>query len=580
MSQPSGAKHSSDSKDKDPKDSEAQKVEKSTKAELPTWVRGRYSTRESFYRRNNWVLRSCYQRNGPLVRVRSAHSNVEAYEIPRRNIIEKIRNLPTPLAAYTTSDFSPDETIDPFYQANIDKYKPKLRNDQAANDDDNDDFIHCLVLNCISYFPSERPTPEPVSITCQQGIYPESKRKDCFLLPLTAEQKALIPSGLSEESQKVYHTLITVAEKRSTARITPVNLLVITDLAKDYDDLTAMVILKELHRLGLIVLKGFVANLDPAQKRACFGRGALDSLGLGFVPIARGTKAQTKDHPVDDYEFDCSFMAPEDTVFEDGYNLIESIYLEAQETSSTVSLLLISSLTDISNAATGELNQLMADYTRSVTLQGGYTVTEDNELVPNNDAANNNFDFPAAQRFHKFIHDARIPSIVYTKVAAFATPLFTNLFTGMEDTGHPIGAHLRRVEVTQDIAFYKKACLPPEQRFRPFMDRDWFLKSRTSWYDEDRGDQPFPEGDEIVPYLTKIVAYDALAAVGSAGCDVLDALGVLKQNSEDLEQESPHKIIGIQGVDDGVNGEKMANAIYSLLLGSLLACQQRLDVPR
>jgi hypothetical protein len=31
----------------------------------------------------------------------------------------------------------------------------------------------------------------------------------------------------------------------------PPEIVVITDLAKDYDDLSAMIVLKELHRIGL-----------------------------------------------------------------------------------------------------------------------------------------------------------------------------------------------------------------------------------------------------------------------------------------------------------------------------------------
>jgi hypothetical protein len=56
--------------------------------------------------------------------------------------------------------------------------------------------------------------------------------------------------------------------------------MVITDLAKDYNDLAAIVVLKELYRLGFVHLKAFIANLELSCKRAIYGRAALDSLGL------------------------------------------------------------------------------------------------------------------------------------------------------------------------------------------------------------------------------------------------------------------------------------------------------------
>lgn len=59
-----------------------------------------------------------------------------------------------------------------------------------------------------------------------------------------------IPHGLSDEEILVYRRLIRVKRDRE-ADTHPPEVVVITDLAKDYDDLSAMIVLKELHRLGL-----------------------------------------------------------------------------------------------------------------------------------------------------------------------------------------------------------------------------------------------------------------------------------------------------------------------------------------
>jgi hypothetical protein len=88
----------------------------------------------------------------------------------------------------------------------------------------------------------------------------------------------------------------------------PPGVVVISDLAKDYDDLAAMVELKELDRFEIVELEAYIANLEPADMRAIYGRAALDSLGLQHVPIGVGTKASTKKHEEYGYEFDSPFM--------------------------------------------------------------------------------------------------------------------------------------------------------------------------------------------------------------------------------------------------------------------------------
>jgi hypothetical protein len=56
--------------------------------------------------------------------------------------------------------------------------------------------------------------------------------------------------------------------------------VVITDLAKDYNDLAVIVVLKELYRLRFVHLKAFITNLEPSRKRAIYGQAALDFFGL------------------------------------------------------------------------------------------------------------------------------------------------------------------------------------------------------------------------------------------------------------------------------------------------------------
>jgi hypothetical protein len=61
-----------------------------------------------------------------------------------------------------------------------------------------------------------------------------------------------IPADLDPSEQNVYKTLLHVKAQRIRNNEPPPNVLVITDLAKDFDDLAAIVELAALHHLGLI----------------------------------------------------------------------------------------------------------------------------------------------------------------------------------------------------------------------------------------------------------------------------------------------------------------------------------------
>ncbi|KAH8591881.1 hypothetical protein B0O99DRAFT_718352 [Bisporella sp. PMI_857] len=195
----------------------------------------------------------------------------------------------------------------------------------------------------------------------------------------------------------------------------------------------------------------------------------------------------------------------------------------------------------------------------------------------------------AAENFHAWMKEHAIPSAAYTKVAAFATPLYTDLFVDLEKTGHPLGKHLRMVQVEQDLTFYIAACEKDlKKRFADYMDQEWFLKSKTSWFDNLDLDgplylppdhplyhapcAPFPELRAVIPYLNKVVIYDALAALGTAGADILDELQVLTDGDSQM-----HCIVGRAGPppDTGIHPTRMATALSALLKGSLLHSQSR-----
>jgi hypothetical protein len=411
----------------------------------------------------------------------------------------------------------------------------------------------------------------------EKAAFKEAEKDAAKPTPRQSSFISPVPTGLDADEGSIYHTLAEVHKHRKHSRESPPNIVIITDIAKDYDDLVAMVLLKELHRLGLVKLLGFVANLKPARKRAIYGRGALDALGLQDLPISIGTdgigpilvggEEVHVEHP---YEFTGSFYTELENhppALNKGSELLEDICTGAKNTGEKITFLLLSSLQDISEFSSAN-PALFKAVTKNVVLQGAYNV---DPLEPDFASANNKFHQPAAKSFHDLMASMPIQSAVYTKWAAYGTPLTAQLFTDLAATGHVLGQHLRTVQIAQDKEYYSGACTHGR-----FMSPERFLEKKTSWYDThtEADVKPNHETDEIVPYLTKVVVYDALAALGAAGQDLLTTLDI-KTASTEL-----HEVVGVLGPDNvpvpGIKGVNMAKALTTLLKGSLLASMQGL----
>jgi len=64
--------------------------------------------------------------------------------------------------------------------------------------------------------------------------------------------KSAIPAGLDAEQRKVWETLLQVKAQRGTSSKATPRVVLITDLAEDYDDLLNLIGLLLLDKLGLI----------------------------------------------------------------------------------------------------------------------------------------------------------------------------------------------------------------------------------------------------------------------------------------------------------------------------------------
>ena len=370
---------------------------------------------------------------------------------------------------------------------------------------------------------------------------------------------------------------------------------VICDLGKDYDDLAAIILLKELHRLGLIHLEGVITNMNPPRKRAILGRTILDLLDLQDVPIGVGTAGPPGCGEAYDYEFEASFMPEEeaftrtgDRFFEDGSKLLHQVFTRSIEEGRQVELLLISPLGDIVNFAELHPNIFRPAVGR-IHMQGRYSVSAKDVLIPGEDATNNFMDKIAARKFHKLIGEQKIPSVVYTKVAACAVPIPADIFKDLEASEHPIGSYIRNCHIKQNKAWYETAC-----SHKPFKNitQERFLLDRTNFYQQHPpgplrsimgtplpfDGTPLPIGDQILRYSVGII-YDALAAFDTCGQDAVQALGVLDTESM-AAQTSIYKVVGTTSPEydlpdiPNINPERMELLISTLLKGALNDCTE------
>ncbi|TAQ86902.1 hypothetical protein B7494_g4784 [Chlorociboria aeruginascens] len=348
--------------------------------------------------------------------------------------------------------------------------------------------------------------------------------------------------------------------------------VMITDLAKDYDDLLAMLVSKELHSLQLIILLGLIANLYPATERARFARGSLDSLGLNNIPVAIGTDGtpNPRKYPVYEYEFSNADFMPDDNtgIKSSGEKLLETLLRKAND--KQVTLLLISSLKDITLFLKKGHRDLFCSKVSNVCMQGAFYVAN-NTFVPDNRGANTKWDYQSAQYFYTFLQEENIPFVVYGKLAAYSVVFGIETFKAMAKTGHSIGKYIKAAQVGQDKRFYKSSFLNEPGA----MAIEAFLNAKTNWYDETRN-KPIPHYDEIEKYLTKGIAYDAFAAFHCAGRHVVDAFGLVDWDSVVGKGQSTqtHIAIGVEPMGDrlkksNIHPKPWGDVLRALFLGAL-----------
>ncbi len=263
------------------------------------------------------------------------------------------------------------------------------------------------------------------------------------------EDKFLNKCGYKPDTDKyqIYKALTQVL-KRNQAKWRR-RVVVITDVEQDYDDLLVMV-LAYLHGLGVVELVGFVANYRGAKQRASFLHTILHLMDVGDIPVAvdtEGVADTAKEWKPLYYELYNETFAKQlwnETPFEHTINLMNRLIVQTdRHDTPRLSMLCLSSLQDASEF----LNGLIADpkWERGrlgiLVSQGGYDVADNNidTVTAWNNATNNSFHMPAAEKYTTILTKECLSSDAWTKNVAGLAALDTKT---IRDLYRPIGTHL------------------------------------------------------------------------------------------------------------------------------------------
>ncbi|KAK0617541.1 hypothetical protein B0T14DRAFT_393037, partial [Immersiella caudata] len=388
---------------------------------------------------------------------------------------------------------------------------------------------------------------------------------------------------------EIYERLIPVLSARDASDVP--RIVVVTDVELDYDDLLAIIFLSEMHRLGAIKLAGLITNHGRAAERAKFLRTIMHLLGFGDIEVAVGTYGidPYKDYHPGYYELKNETFEQQEwnkTRFRSGRSLLERLAKEVNNGAQPLTVLLISSLQDISEFFKSHAKdpQFLQRSFKKFVSQGGYEVSPEPDetgryrISPLKGMANNDTNLSAAEHYTACLAEYGLPSDAWSREAAKAAPLEGSVFTEGALYG-PIGTHLSWLYERQEFKFYWDPFNAPH---RPRLNESWYLSTRCVMDPKSRQFAEWvkspPPFHEILP-LTKALAYDGCAAMGAVGDDVMRALGVMGDHVPIPEYNNkPHRIFGaFAGELGGVDGPQLSKVIRTFVFGALLNSKENAE---
>ncbi|KAK3345789.1 hypothetical protein B0T25DRAFT_611652 [Lasiosphaeria hispida] len=235
---------------------------------------------------------------------------------------------------------------------------------------------------------------------------------------------------------------------------------------------------------------------------------------------------------------------------------MESLARRVDQGEQPLTVLLISSLQDISEFFNTHSPSFIKKSFKKFVSQGRYTVTVTQppessvKLDPVMGMADDNFHPTAARNYTDTLGDLNLPSDAWSREAAKAARLDGSEFKFYWDPLHD-----------------------------PYMEQlnlEWYLKTRLV-LEPDSGEfsrfmNTPPDFKTIVP-MTKVIAYDGCAAMGTVGDDIMRALGIMDEVLPAYNTAAhQHRVFGVSKDDlGGVDGLSLGAAFKVFFLGSLLA---------
>ncbi|KAF2272250.1 uncharacterized protein EI97DRAFT_437136 [Westerdykella ornata] len=328
------------------------------------------------------------------------------------------------------------------------------------------------------------------------------------------------------------------------------NVLVVTDIGNDYDDMMALLILGYYHRQKKINLKGIIVTLHPVTERARVTYGLLrNCMGIKDVPVAEGTTGT--DNEREDAEWtkialNAEFSAEPRTGFKNYLELAAEVLTEAKRKREKIRLLSIASIRDIW-AIVQQNPSLFKQVVSEIHIQAGCKIVdvgdtymgkkiEKKKLVANDEARNNSDDLVAANNFYDFIQKNKISCSVYEKQAAFVSGCKKDIF----DPEHAskamkkVATYIYAIHDIQKKVYYKDACKPIAQRRLPWCDEKWFLDYMCKDLPKELVEKKDVDIERLLPY-TLVTPYDPIAALGCIEEVAGMALKLPKARYEDVD---------------------------------------------
>jgi len=368
----------------------------------------------------------------------------------------------------------------------------------------------------------------PEEVVKKESAMVEEPNNDCLEpLPATDKHTSLSPHIESAPA--------------STSR-NPVPVVMISDPGQDLDDEMMFIMSSHLHALGLISVRGVIANLHPSLARARLTRGTFDLLGLRHVPVGIGTDGgdNSGNHSSKQFEStSSSYIIKEDDeeameTLEPGHELLQRLYQAApdieyvdtvevgtngesvkREIKGGLTIVVTSSFKDIS-IFVRDNPKVFASKTREVVVMGGcepVLATNGDECEP--DSANNNtFDQEASAHFYSTCQQMNVTLTVVSRHSAYAAKMPRSVYDDLAITGSAIGLRLRNSQRAGiDQLWQRASSADPSVRkgLPPRCNREWFINTFCGGNDDPKRS----EEDSVWDLVTGFMQYDTLALLAS-----------------------------------------------------------------